>query len=302
MVEYFEATRKGRWREVGTAAVIFLVALFLYLLPREYQAPLREGVRTTVLRPFLVAQAEFVTQRTRRVDVTGLRAERDSLAAVVAAQASLAEENQRLRTLLGMRQRSETDFVPAERFQVGTAGAEGSFMIDVGSNAGVRVGSPVIASGGLLGMVLEVDAGAAQAIDWTHPDFRASAMTADGRAYGIVEPRRGRFREEDQLALGGAPFHVDLAPGTRIVTSGRGGIYPRGIMLGTIIGIEEADTGWRKSYLVRPAVRPASATHVLVGTGSEAVDLSGLWHVSAPPDTVVGPDSAVAAGVSPGSP
>ena len=44
-------------------------------------------------------------------------------------------------------------------------------------------------------MALEDDG----SIDWTNPDFRASAMTADGRAYGIVEPRRGRFREEPGL-------------------------------------------------------------------------------------------------------
>jgi hypothetical protein len=98
------------------------------------------------------------------------------------------------------------------------------------------------------------------------------------QAYGIVEPRRGRYREEDQLALVGTPFHVDVRPGTRVVTSGRGGVYPRGILLGTVVGIEDADTGWRKSYLVRPAVRPEAVTYVLVGwTSGGHADLSPLW-------------------------
>lgn len=288
MPDYFEGPRKGRWRSIGVAATFLVVALFLTFLPQEYQTPIRQALRASVLRPFIIAQSELVARGAQTVDVGAVRAERDSLAAVVSAQASLAEENRRLRQLLGLRNRARESFVPAELVRVGTQGGESTFLLDVGTEDAVRVGSPVIASGGLLGVVWEVGRTSSQAIDWTHPDFRASAMTADGQAYGIVESRRGRFREEDQLALVGAPFHIDVQPGTRVVTSGRGGVYPRGILLGTVVGIEEADTGWRKSYLVRPAVRPESMTHVLVGIPDEEGldDLTPLW-TSAPamPDT-----------------
>jgi rod shape-determining protein MreC len=292
VVEYFESPRRGRWKHTGIAGAFLVVALFLYLLPQDYQTPLRRGMRGSVLRPFIWAQTELVARGGHSVDLGALRAERDSLSAVVAAQASLAEENRRLRQLLGLRERASEGFIPAELVRVGTPGGESTFLLGVGEDEGVAVGSPVIASAGLLGVVWEVGGGAAQAIDWTHPDFRASAMTADGRAYGIVESRRGRYREEDQMALVGAPFHIDVQPGTRVVTSGRGGVYPRGILLGTVVGIEEADTGWRKSYLVRPAVRPEAVTHVLVGLpGAGAMaDLSPLWSAAVPPDT--GVDSA----------
>jgi rod shape-determining protein MreC len=200
----------------------------------------------------------------------------------VAAQASLAEENQRLRGLLSLRERISASFVPAEMIRVGTEGGQSTFLLDVGRADGVVTGSPVIVPAGLVGVVWEISDGTAQGIDWTNPDFRASAMTADGEAYGIVEARRGRFREEDQLALVGAPVHIDVAPGTRVVTSGRGGVYPRGILIGTVLGIEEADAGWRKSYLLRPAVRPESVTHVLVGIpGETPEDLSAFWDDSA---------------------
>ncbi len=285
MVEYFEGPNRGRWRNLGFASVFAVAALFLFFLPQDYQTPIRRGIRATVLRPFIWAQSELMASSSHTVDVSALRAERDSLSAVVSAQASLAEENRRLRELLGLRGRAEPSFVPAEVIRLGTPGGESSFLLDVGERDGVAVGSPVIASAGLLGVVWEVGGGSAHAIDWTNPDFRASAMTADGRAYGIVESRRGRYREEDQLALVGAPFHIDVPPGTRVVTSGRGGVYPRGILLGTVVGIEEADTGWRKSYLVRPAVRPEAVTHVLVGTPGEGPlnDLSPLWSAAPPP-------------------
>lgn len=276
MAEFFEDPRKARWRNIGLAAVFLVAGLFLYFLPQTYQTPVRRAIRGTALYPFIWAQSEVVSQSTRTGMLRELRAERDSLLAVVTAQASLAEENRRLRELLGLRGRAPGSFLPAELVRVGTPGGESSFLLDVGRQDGVEVGSPVIASGGLLGVVWEVGATSSQAIDWTHPDFRASAMTADGQAYGIVESRRGLYREEDRLALVGAPFHTDVADGTRVVTSGRGGVYPRGILLGTVAGVEDADTGWRKSYVVRPAVRPESATHVLVGTAGTG-DVELLW-------------------------
>jgi rod shape-determining protein MreC len=217
--------------------------------------------------------------------MTVLRAQRDSLAALVAAQASLSEENRQLRSALGLTARVKDTFISANVLQPGLSSAESTFLLDVGSDNGVRVGSPVITADGLLGVVWEVEQKRSQAIDWTHREFRVSAMTADGLAYGLVEPRRYEHRDQDVLALTGAPFQVDVRPGQRVVSSGRGNLIPRGVPIGTVVGIEDADTGWRKSYLIRPAVRPESARHVLVGIGdSQAADLSEVWHVAAPPD------------------
>ena len=94
----------------------------------------------------------------------------------------------------------------------------------------------------------------------------------------------------DVLALTGAPFHSDIQPGSRVVTSGRGDL-PRGILLGTVLGIDEADTGWRKSYLLRPAVRPEAVRTVLVRVGEGVGDLGDVWSVSAPPDTAAAADT-----------
>lgn len=293
-MDYFEGKRKGRRREAAIVAGLLLLALFLFFLPGGYQAPVRGALRGTALRPFLALQREVAERRSRRIDLAELRARHDSLAAVAAAQATLAEENRRLRALLGLRSRAEANFRAVEVMRLGVLGAESSFMIDLGSADGVQVGSPVLATNGLLGVVWEVDAHSAQAVDWTHADFRVSAMTMDGTVYGLVQPRRGEFREEDLLALTGAPFHSDIAPGTRIVTSASGGWYPRGIPIGTVVGIEEADTGWRKSYLLRPAVQPAAVRHALVGirrSDGRGGDLTSLWPVAAPPDTMAAADA-----------
>ncbi|MEX0907962.1 MAG: rod shape-determining protein MreC [Gemmatimonadota bacterium] len=292
----FDGTRKTRRREAALSGGVLLIALILLLMPAEYQRLVRNALRSTVLRPFLAVQSQIVQRSSRLVNVGDLRAQRDSLAAIVAAQASLSDENRQLRAALGLSGRLESRFVPANVIRIGLSSAESTFIVDVGSADGVYEGSPIITADGLLGVVWEVDEHSAQAIDWTHPDFRVSAMTADGGAYGIVEPRRGRYREEDLLALTGSPFQVDVRPGRRVVSSGRGNLFPRGVPVGTILGIEDADTGWRKSYLIRPAVRPGTSRHVLVSIQNGSQDLSEVWNINETPDTAAVDSSAAATG------
>lgn len=296
-------SRKRRRRDAVLAIGVFLFAFILLLAPMRWNAPIRAAVRNTLLRPFFAMQESVATVRAERGDYGAVRAQRDSLLAVTAAQAVLAEENVRLRALLGLAPRLGPGFRAAERLELGTGAAEGTFMIGLGSRDGVEVGSPVFTAEGLLGVVLEVEAGRSQAIDWTRPEFRVSVMTADGLVYGMIEPLRAGFREADLLVMTGAPFHADVRPGRLVVTSGRGRLFPRGIPVGTVVSIRDADTGWRKSYLIQPAVRPEAATHVLVGVnGVGAVDLTAAWRSGAPPppaaaaaaDTVLRPDATTA--------
>lgn len=266
--------------------LVLVLAIFIRISPEAYQRPMRDGFRTTILRPFIAAQTRLAIRRSRTEDLSVVRAERDSLAALVAAEATLSEENRQLRGVMGLRERLGGKFIPAEVVRLGSGGAESSFIVNVGSAEGVHTGSPVMTPAGLLGVVWEVDTHMATAIDWSHSQFRAGAMIADGSSYGVIEPRRGRFREEDLLSLTGAPYQTNINPGKRVVTSGRGCVFPRGIAIGTISGIDEADTGWLKNYLVRPAVRAEEARHVLVGTGDNCNnDLSDVWNVTAPADT-----------------
>jgi rod shape-determining protein MreC len=295
----FDGSRKARQRDLAIAAGVLLLALVIWLLPSKYHAPIQKGIRSTVLRPFLNAQATLASRRVRTTDVSGIRAQRDSLLALVSALTPIADENRRMRELLGLHSRTANAFVPAEVLRLGVGTAQGTFIVNVGSADGVRIESPVIAPEGLLGQVISVSEHMSQAIDWTHPSFRASVSTVDGAAQGIASVRAGSFPEEAMLTLNGAPFHTDVQPGTQVVTTGRGGIYPRGIPVGVVLSIDEADTGWRKSYLMRPAVRPEVATHVLVGVNIPgASDFSAMWHVNAPPrDTLRAPAAA-----APGTP
>jgi rod shape-determining protein MreC len=276
MASYSDSPDGTRGRRDLTIAVLFILLSFLVLyLPGEAQSQVAAVIRTTVLRPFLLTQEALAGARLRAERAGELQARLDSLATIVAIQAPLVEENRRLHELLNLEERAPNDFLPTSIIRPGTPGSESMFLLDVGSDRGVRVGDPVIMRTGrigLVGRVQQVRRGSSIGIDWSHPDFRASAMTADGNVFGIVMPVRGLFREQDQLLLDGIPFYETLEPGTLITTSGLGGVYPRGIPIGTVEEVSDDEGSWRKSYWLRPIVERGTVTHALVVVGDGATE------------------------------
>ena len=180
-------------------------------------------------------------------------------------------------TFWQLQERAGATYRPATIHRPGTPGSESTFLVDVGTRDGIRAGAPVVSPTGLVGVIRETRTANSSGIDWTHPDFRPSAMLADGSAYGLIESRRGSFREEDRLVINGIPFHEPFDSGQAVLTSGLGGIFPRGIPIGTVLGVAEAEGTWRKAYYLEPIAEPAAATHVLVLVSDSGDDASQVW-------------------------
>ena len=268
MASFTESPGEARGRrDLSVAVVFFVLSLVVLYLPEGAQSRLAATFRSTALRPFLLTQ-EILTQfRMQAEDAKVLQARLDSLAASLVSQAPLVEENRRLHELLGLRERAPRDLLPASVIRPGTPGSESMFLLDVGVEQGVGAGDPVIVREGrigLVGVVQEARRGSAIGLDWSHPEFRVSAMTGDGSVFGMVKPWRGLFREQDRLVLDGTPYYEELAPGTLVVTSGLGGVYPRGIPIGVVDSEAQADETWRRSYWLRPVVEMGGVTHALV--------------------------------------
>jgi rod shape-determining protein MreC len=302
-----ESREFGGRRQLMVAAGFLILSVLTAALPSGAQQWVAAGLRATILRPFIVTQAAVTSARIRATEAERLRARADSLLAVVTTLAPIAEENQRLRELAGLGERLGDGYVAADVVRPGTGGSESMFLISLGARQGVRVNTPVLDHRGLVGVIREVAPSTAMGMDWTHPDFRAAAMAEGGQAFGLVEPSRGAFREADRLILSGTSYSVELPEGTRILTSGLGATYPRGIPIGRVAGVESEEAGWRRSYWVEPVVNPASVIHVLLRVGgapsvpfdsveSEVIapDLEAVWS---PP-----PSDADSTGTQPGPP
>jgi rod shape-determining protein MreC len=89
-------------------------------------------------------------------------------------------------------------------------------------------------------------------------------MTSDGSVFGLVGPAPPTGPETTLLQLTGVPYRDSVPDGTRLYTSGFGGVYPRGIPIGTVMGVAREQAGVSRTYAVRPAVHPAAVAHVIV--------------------------------------
>lgn len=269
-------TTPGR-RQGALAVTCLLLALTTSYLPGPAQHRIAWSMRVTVLRPFIATQARLVAAWDNRVQVAVLRQQLDSLAASLSTQAALRDENRTLRNLLDLAERVEPSFKATSVLRGGTPGSESMFIVQLGSRDGITMGAPVVSRHGLVGRILEVREKISLGMDWTHPDFRASAMLENGTMYGIVENRRGTFREEDRLVLNGTAYYESAPRGTLVVTSGLAGVLPRGIPIGRIGGVEDVEGRWRKAYRLEPMVEPGSVTHVIVLTDRADLDLAQIW-------------------------
>ncbi len=248
--------------------LIFVACLVLSLvalaLPTEWRGVVAGGLRRTVLLPLLELQrqTERLQVLTRRLDA--IMASRDS--AVRAAQflPQLRAENERLRELLALRALTPGSFVGADVLHQTQAGGPLTILLAAGSAQGVTMLAPVVTAEGLVGVVTKVDGRSSVAMTWAHPEFRASAHTADESLRGIVAPVVGRQPGSELLELRGVPYGDSVAVGTHVLTSGLGGVLPPGIPLGSVLGVSREQTGWERSYFVLPAAHPSSVSHVLV--------------------------------------
>ena len=253
---------------------LFLVCLALsvgaIILPERLSLSLANSVRQTALLPLLWLQQRAVEGRTSRARFQALQVARDS--AVLASQSlgALALENERLRALLALRSRTPQTTVPAEVLhQSGPTDGRTLLLstatdVSAGGPSGVRPGDPVISPEGLVGLLLSVGPRTSVAMTWAHPDFRVSAATEDGAVLGIVAPSVNTEASETFLEFRGVAYRDTVRTGTLVVTSGLGGVYPRGLPIGRVAGVRKEELGWERVYRLAPMANPGQLGHVLI--------------------------------------
>lgn len=233
-------------------------------MPSSWSQRLAAGLRDTVLRPVLWVQERAEEGRTSRARFQAVQSERDSAALAAQSLAALLAENQRLRSMLDLRARTATTSVPAEILHQSGPTEGRTLLLGVGRQSGIKTGDPVVSPEGLLGMLLSVGGRSSVAMTWAHPDFRVSAVTDDGSVLGIVAPSSSSDASEAFLEFRGVAYRDTVATGTLVMTSGLGGVYPKGVPIGRVAGIRREELGWERVYRLAPMANPGHVAHVLV--------------------------------------
>ena len=265
-----------------------LLALMAMVLPSRMREPTASVLRRTLVAPLLRLQQG--SERWRAAYQASVREElrRDTRSLSAARVPALETENDRLRKVLGLGSSLKWGFVPAEALSGRGRTEDFTITLSAGSKAGVRERSLVVAPEGIVGLVQTVDPSMSLAILFAHPDFRVSAMSADGSAFGIVQPRvTGSATAKEQafmrserylLELRGVSFRAALKPGAVIYSSGLGGIYPKGIPVGVVLGEIQTPETFQRTYILRPAVNPAELSAVMILTPQRATaGVANVW-------------------------
>lgn len=265
-----------------------LLSLVAMVLPPNLREPVASSLRRSLVAPLVRLQQGAERWRAAYLSAEREELRRDTLALAAARVPTLETENERLRQMLGLGSKLQWGFIPAQALQGRGRVEDFTMTLSAGSRAGVRERSLVVAPEGIVGVVQTVDPTMSLAILFAHPDFRVSAMSADGSAFGIVQPHLAKTgaatpqssylaSERWLLELRGVPFRSTLKPGAVVYSSGLGGIYPKGIPVGVVLGEIKTAEAWARTYLLRPAVNPAVVSAVMVLTPQRAT--SGLTNV-----------------------
>lgn len=270
----------------GACVLLSLVAM---VLPPNLREPVAASLRRSLVAPLVRLQQSAERWRAAYLSAEREELRRDTLALAAARVPTLESENDRLRRLLGLGSELKWGFIVAQALQGRGRVEDFTITLSAGSNAGVRERSLVVAPEGVVGVVQTVDPTMSLAILFAHPDFRVSAMSADGSSFGIVQPHLAKTgatapqssylaSERWLLELRGVPFRSTLKPGAVVYSSGLGGIYPRGIPVGVVLGEIKTAEAWARTYLLRPAVNPAEVSAVMVLTPQRATaGLTNVW-------------------------
>ena len=206
-------------------------------------------------------------------EIGRLRTENRRLAAEVARlreeNAQLqdaAQEAQRLRSLMAVRQQS---FRTVSARVIGRDPSHwfNTLLIDRGPRDGVRRNDPVVTSEGLVGHVIEASGGWARVLLVLDPRSAIGVLVGRSRDAGVAEGQGQPMLRVKYLSR-----DAEIQPGDQVVTAGLGEIYPRGLVVGTVVDVSRGEGDLFREALVRPA---ADLNHleemvILVAEGSQA--------------------------------
>jgi rod shape-determining protein MreC len=214
----------------------------LFLGPARTLLGIPLGMLTQLINPL----ADLPHYPQLRAENTILRHTVAQLTTSLVDTQALQAENARLRGLLALDQaRGESRMVMARVIARDPLHWQRAVWINKGQRQGLSIGTPVVVGGGVVGKIVNVERHRAFVLLVTDPEVRVGALVSRTRDQGIVQ---GQGTQTLQLTYLG--LETDVQPGDHVVTSGLGGIYPRGIQIGRVMRVEtDASQLYRVAHL-----------------------------------------------------
>jgi len=167
--------------------------------------------------------------------------------------------NERLQRLLALKESIQGTSIAANVIGEDVTPWFRTVIIDRGSVDGVREGMPVIAAAGVVGRVVRSSANSSRLLLLTDHASAMAATVQRSRARGVVKGKAGGICSLEFSQRG-----EDVKVGDVVVTSGIGGVFPKGLPIGEVTMVRKGEYGIFQSVDLRPFVSMSRLEHVLV--------------------------------------
>ncbi len=187
-------------------------------LERKYRA-FKEGLKT-------LEQLE--------TEVDQLRVSNKELSATNQTLRGLEAENNRLRAALGYHERARFQLMPAQIIGRDASTWYNTVTIDRGSEEAISPDMPVITEEGLVGKTTVVSKHASIVVLVSDETCKVAANVEGTREQGIVRGERTSNGVMPEISMNFLSKQANLQPGQKVFTSGVGGVFPAGVLIGNI--------------------------------------------------------------------
>lgn len=257
---------------------LVLVSLSLILLSQGRQLQPVESAASQVFTPIQQAAHAVTTtvggwlETLRRMnELEGenkkLRTALDSVTAENAQLQALQRENENLRAMLKFQtERADIQAVQAEVIGGDPTSTMEILTINKGSEDGIAEGMAVVSPGGILvGQTKDVKSNRATVLLITDISSSVAVATKDTLVPGVLE---GRWQKQGRMLMLRIPRDEKVESGDILVTTGVGGVFPKGLIAGQLYNVKQSDVATEKEAEATPLTQLNALESVLVVTNS----------------------------------
>lgn len=204
-----------------------------------------------------------------RKENESLRQELDKLKDQINQLIEMELENQRLKNLLEYKQKSNMELLLARVIAREPSNWTKVITINRGAKEGIRNGLPVVSYQGLIGKVISVYDDSSRVMLITDLRSSVDALVQRTRGSGVVVGATQGICRVKYF-----PIDQEVKIGDHLITSGIGGIYPKGLIIGQVNRIQKSQYGLFQLLEVTPAVDLERIEEVFIMLNPEAYSVN----------------------------
>lgn len=190
----------------------------------------------------------------------------NELKAVLVSYQEGYQEAQRLKKLLAITDDDRYRFVTAKVIGREQAALSRTILINKGSSDGLKNGMPVVAYPGLIGRLTDVSWHVSRVLLFIDENSNVDAIVQRNRTQGIISGAGSQG-----MILKYISKTQDVQKGDVIVSSGMGGVFPKGWLIGQVMHVDKQDAGLFLKIKVAPFVDFSKLEELLILSSEETV-------------------------------